>query len=190
MNDFFKNKLSTYKELASIYKLFELKIGNGELFPEEIIQCKDTLVDKIINIPHPKTDVQDIVFEEYRKQSADLKKLAYKILIEKFNEKYSSLDARQKNLLREFIYNSADVSSFRSYVNTQIDEVKSEISNSVKEIKDKNARIKVNGVLEHINKLKQTKGIISDDHLVQLMKYFELNKEIQQTISAKEKVNG
>jgi len=190
LDEFFKNKLNNYKELASIYKLFEQKTSEGELPPEEIVSCKHTLIERITNKPaQAAVENSDAVFEEYRKQSDDLKKLAYKMMIEKFNEKYESLDIRQKNLLREFIYNSTDIGEFREFVNGQIDEVKTELSENAPKIEDKGTRIKVEGVIEHLNNLKQDKGMIKDDHLVQLMRYFELAKEVKR-VTSKEKVNG
>lgn len=192
LEEFFKNKLTNYKELASIYKLFESETSDGELLPDEKVMCRHTLIEKIINKPTktaPEKPISDSVFEEYRKQSDDLKKLAYKMMIEKFNQKYESLDTRQKNLLREFIYNSTDVASFRSFVNDQINEVKTELSKNATKIKDKGTQIKVVGVLEHLDKLKQTKGTIKDEHLVQLMRYFQLTKEVNRVIETKGVLN-
>jgi len=190
VDEFFKNKLTNYKELASIYKIFESKTTDGELPPDEKVQCKHTLIDRIVSKSAPLLAKEsDTVFEEYRKQSDDLKKLAYKMMIEKFNQKYQSLDTRQKDLLREYIYNSTDISAFRSFVNNQIDQVKIELSGNIPKLGDKGTSIKVKGILEYLDKLKQDKGIIKDDHLVQLLQYFELAKEVKRVVS-KEKVNG
>jgi len=189
IDEFFKNKLSNYKELASVYKLFEASLRTeGDLQPLEKIQCRQTLIERISNKPVISPEVNDAMFDEYRKQSDDLKKLAYSLMIEKFNKKYQSLDIRQKNLLREFIYNATDVASFRVFINTQIDEIKAELSENVSKIEDTGTRIKVEGMIEHINELKHDKGAIKDDHLVQLMKYFELTKEVKRATS--EKING
>jgi len=190
IDEFFKYKLSNYKELASIYKLFESINGEGELPPDEKVQCRHALIEKIVNKPTVVSDDPDNVFEEYRQQSDDLKKLAYKLIIEKFNQKYQSLDIRQKNLLREFIYNSTDVPIFRSFVNNQIEELKTEFSKNAPKIEDKGTRIKIEGVVGHLDKLKYDKGIIKDEQLVQLMRYFELLKEVKRNIAHKEKVNG
>jgi len=190
IDEFFKNKLINYKELASVYKLFESVLTTeGELLPQEKIQCRQTLIERISNKPVASSEINDSMFDEYRKQSDDLKKLAYSLMIEKFNKKYQSLDDRQKTLLREFIYNSTDISTFRSFINNQIKEIKIELSGNASKIEDDGTRIKVEGMIKHIDELKHDKGSIKDEDLIQLMKYFELAKEVKRATS-KETVNG
>ena len=48
-------------------------------------------------------DVKDSLIEQYGKYDKDLKLLTFKILLEKFNEKYINLLPEQKNILKEFI---------------------------------------------------------------------------------------
>lgn len=192
---FFRSKLGTYKELASIYKLFESVTDETvELLPAEKVQCRQTLIECIsgnVKVVKKSENENDKVFEEYRKQSDELKELAYRSMINKFNEKYSSLNSRQKTLLREFIYNVANTNSFREYVNKEVDIVKEELNQLVSKIEDANTKIKVEGISEHIDKIKSGK-VVKDNQLLQLMKYYELVKEIENVIATPkvEKLDG
>ena len=191
LEEFFRSKLGTYKELASIYKLFESAADKtSEFAPAEKVQCRQTLIERISGTAKvtKKTDdtENDKLFEEYRKQSDELKELAYRSMVKNFNEKYSSLDTRQKTLLREFIYNVSNTNSFREYVNTEVDVVKEELNQLVSKIKDSATKIKVEGIAEHIDRIKNGK-VVKDTQLLQLMKYYELVKEIK-SVTATPKV--
>jgi hypothetical protein len=43
---------------------------------------------------------QDELLESYQSQPKDIRLLAYKLLVDKFNEKYSVLDESQKQLVK------------------------------------------------------------------------------------------
>lgn len=193
LDEFFSNKLTNYKELASIYLLFESATDEtGELSPVKKVQCKHTIIENITGTPVAKPEeVKNETLDEFRKQNDDLRKLTYKIMLDKFNEKYQGLDARQKELLREYIYNVSNTNQFRDYVDTQIDVVKDELTKISPKIEDKSTRIKVEGVAEQIEKLKKGK-VVKEEQLVQLMKYYELAKEVKKVAKCPkgEKVNG
>ena len=184
--------LNNYKNFASIYQLFESATSDdGELSPSEKVQCKNTLIEHITkkSILSKKVNVDeaDKILDEYKKMTEDLRLLTYKIMLDKFNEKYNSLDDAQKELLREYIYNVSNTNSFRKYVDNEIKRIKEEILSFIPKIKDKTTYIKVNGVISNIDKLKHGK-VVSENQLVQLMRYFELAKEIKRIV-LKEKVN-
>lgn len=180
IEEFFRNKLHTYKDLASIYKLFEVEMNEGELPPKENVQCKHTLIERITG-KVPEVLSNKSIVDDYKKQTEDIRMLAYKMMIDKFNEKYSNLNENQKNLLREFIYNVSNTNSFREYVDIEIDKLKKELKILILEIKDKSTKIKVKGIIEQIDNLKRGK-VVGDNQLVQLMRYYELEKEIRKTI--------
>ena len=188
IEEFFRNKLNTYKDLASIYKLFEVEMNEGDLPPKESVQCKHTLIERITG-KVPEVLSNKSISEDYRKQTEDVRMLAYKMMIDKFNEKYSDLNESQKNLLREYIYNVSNTNSFRKYVDIEIDKLKKELKTIVPKIADKSTKIKVKGIIEQVDTLKRGK-VVRDDQLVQLMRYYELVKEIKKINCSKEKVNG
>jgi len=196
VDEFFRSKLPNYKNLASIYQLFEAATSeDGELPPAEKVQCQSTLIEHIIGTQtqptKPEVSENDKAIEEYKKMTEDLRLITYKTMTEKFNEKYDGLDSAQKNLLREYIYNVSNTNQFREYVDAEVDRVNDEVTQLIPKIEDKATQIKVEGVIPNIEKLKRGK-VVSEEQLVQLMRYFELLKEVKKVVDCpnKEKVNG
>lgn len=172
-SDFFKNKLHNYKNLASIYNLFESTNESHELLPNEILQFKKTIIE---NITISKNEIEN-VYQKFDDQEDDLKKLTYKLMVENFNKKYKTLDVNQKELLREYIYNASDVHNFKKFVINEIEKIKSKLIKSNEKIDDKVTNIKIKGIIEHIDTIKPKK-FVNEKSLISLMKYYELLKEI------------
>ena len=59
-------------------------------------------------------------FSEYDK---DVRSLTYRILLEKFNDKYDNLSVDQKQVLKEFIYSVDSTPSLRNFYNSKIKEL-------------------------------------------------------------------
>jgi len=82
MEDFFKYRVNNYREMASVFKLFEY---NQSTSPKEYVTCKNTILETIT-----KNDVE-IVTEstdkEYTSQPKEVRMLAYKFLVDSFNSK-------------------------------------------------------------------------------------------------------
>jgi len=196
IDEFFRSKLPSYKNFASIYQLFEAATNEeGELRPTDKVQCASTIIEHVTGkqlkpIKPIEVSENDKVLDEYKKMTEDLRMLTYKTMLDKFNDKYKGLDDAQKNLIREYIYNVSNTNQFRDYVDKEVERVKSDVMTLVPKIEDKATRIKVEGVIPNIDKLKRGK-VVNENQLVQLMKYFELLKEIKRaTTPKKEKVNG
>lgn len=193
LDSFFSSKIPTYKVLASIYMLFESLSDNVELSPDKKVDCKHSILEHMNGNKASlnKKEVVDDYLEEYMKVNDDLKKLSYKIMLEKFNDKYKVLNDHQKNLLREYIFNVSDVSVFRNFVDSEVDYVKENLEKMSPKIEDKTTRIKVEGIVDYIDNLKKGK-VVKDEQLVSLMTYYELMKEVKKVIKCpkQEKVNG
>jgi hypothetical protein len=97
INNFLSSPVTNYKILASIHKLFEGK-KNDILDIKDVFDSKLTLVEHISsNSPSTLKEKEDKLVEEYRKQEKDLRLLTYKILVETFNKKYTTLDESQRD---------------------------------------------------------------------------------------------
>ena len=193
IDGFFSSKVPNYKVLASIYMLFESVSGSsGEMSPDKRVDCKHTVLEHILDNKKiiDKKEVINESIEEFMKLNDDLRKLSYKVMLDKFNDKYKSLDSRQKNLLREYIY-TQNIVAFRDFVNSEIDYVKEILDKMSPKIGDKTTRIKVEGIVDYIDRLKKGKSV-KDEQLVSLMTYYELIKEIKKIIKCSnlEKING
>ena len=121
---------------------------------------------------------KDIILEEFSTYDNDTRILTYKILLEKFNEKYDSLNPAQKEVLKEFINSVDSTPSLREFYNKKIIELKSQLNEQSKETKDKATKIKIQEVAKLLTELNKTEKV-DNDNLVDLLQYYELINEIK-----------
>lgn len=178
INNFLSSPVTNYKILASIHKLFEGK-KNHILDVKDVFDSKITLVEHISsNSQISKVAKQDKLVEEYKKQEKDLRLLTYKILVETFNKKYTSLNESQKGLLREYINNVTNTSKFNEYYESQLVETITTLHSMYKSMKDKITKIKLRETINVLKKQKIGKKI-TDEQVSALMMSYELIKEIK-----------
>jgi hypothetical protein len=182
LDDFFRPKLENYKLLASIYKIFQSKSLNESISPEDVVNSKFTIIDNIMGLYQKASEqLDDVIINEYTKQDEDLRLLTYKILVEKFNEKYSGLDAQQKTLIKEYINNISQSQSLISYVKAEIPVVQAQLNKRIKRIDDKVIQIKINEVINQLKLMKEFKNY-NDTHIEVMLQSYELVKEIDKII--------
>ena len=172
VNNFFKAKITDYKVMASIFNLLENKNATAL----SIVNSKVTLLEHITE--KQVKAKKNVVLETFNKQDKDTRLLTYKVLLEKFNDKYSGLQDNQKTLLKEYVNSVTNSPSLKSYINQEIKEVKKTITGYSKKVEDKAVVIK----------LKETKGMIkplckkssvNDDNVINLLNYYELVNELK-----------
>ncbi len=179
IEDFFKTKVDTYKVYGAIFTLIESQVSKQYSNTKQIITNKLTLLEHVTKESLTERKVASKVVEEFMKEDKEIRSLAYKILIEKFNDKYSDLSTEQKDLLKEYINNISDTVQLKTYLNTKLLEVKSEISSLKVGIKDKVTQIKLAEVLNFIKPI-GPKEAVKDETLVGLMQYYQLIQEIKE----------
>jgi len=178
LEEFFRTKISNYKNLAAAYNLFEHS-NSKNASPEKIVRNRFTLIEHITGGSKNKRANEKNRLMEYSKQDKDLRLLSYKILVDKFNEKYDNqLSAKQKKLIKEYINNITNVAGVKSYVDSEIPKVKNELKNNSKYIKDKITKIKINEVINQVDKIRDAKKL-KDNHVISLMRMYELIKEVK-----------
>ena len=74
IEDFFKYRVSNYKENASIYKLFEHENSDN---PKQYVDCKSTLMESLITSNNPSNTIETTINEEYSKQPKEVRLLAW-----------------------------------------------------------------------------------------------------------------
>jgi hypothetical protein len=178
LDDFFKAKIETYKIYASVYTLIENQLSNQLNNTKQIISNKLTLLEHITKESLTERKVASKVVEEFLKEDKEIRILAYKILIEKFNEKYSVLSTEQKEVLREYINNVSDTTKLRTYLNTRLLEVKTELTHLKETVQDKVLKIKLNEVLNFVKPIGANDSI-KDEVLIGLMQYYQLISELK-----------
>ena len=178
VDDFFRVPIRDYKQFAALYCLLEAQSSDNVVEPEFLINNRTTILEHLTSTKHDEENVKDELIEEYSKYDKDLRLLTFKILLEKFNKNYSNLLPEQKLLLKEFITSSNSTTKLRKIVNTQITNIKEEISALSSKVKDDVVKIKLQEVLKNI-KLIPNSQKIKDSNLVDLMLYYDLVKELK-----------
>ena len=121
---------------------------------------------------------KNVVLENFDKQDKDTRLLTYKVLLEKFNDKYSGLQDNQKTLLKEYVNSVSNSPALKSYLNQEIKEVKKNLTKYSKKVEDKVIAIKLNETKEIIKPLCK-KTSVSDDNVINLLNYYELVNELK-----------
>jgi len=177
LNNFFGSKIKNYKELAALYTLIEGVNSSNDVNTKQLIENKITLL-QFLTEKEVTNKQKDIVLEEFSTYDKDTRILTYKILLEKFNDKYDSLSNPQKNVLKEFINSVDSTPSLRKFYNSKITELKDQLNIESKNIKDKATKIKIVEISKFLVELKKTDRI-DNDNLVDLLQYYELANEIK-----------
>ena len=174
-NKISKIRINNYKELASIYKLFEYnEIDN----PKELLECKSSIVDHL-NGKSEITLKLSPLLEKYKNYDKDVRLLTYKLLVDKFNTKYSNLDENQKNILNKYITHVNDSESIKSHLELIIPKIKKDLKEQVSKISDKATKIKVDKLSEMLCNIESIK-VIKESHILSVLRYYDLIKELKQ----------
>lgn len=177
---FFNARLPYYKVYASIFKLFQSESLIEEFNPVEIVDNRYTLVEHILrDSKQAKKLAENVISDEER----DLRLLAYGILVDKFNKKYTDLNKKQKDLLREYINNVSNTNGLREYINSEVDIIEKNLKRSVPNVTDKVTRIKLKEAINQLPNIKKGK-IVKDNQVVALMRYYQLLKELHNVINS------
>jgi hypothetical protein len=181
IEEMLKAPVRNYRVLASIYKAFEDVVSSECRFDvKEVYQAKNCIVEHIIDKPNKVTHSEDELINYYQTQTEDIRLLTYKLLCEKFNDKYTSvLDDQQKVVLREYICNVANTNNFDVFVKGRVTEIKKSLTEVVSKIKDSDVmKIKIREVVNQLDKINPSK-IVKDNHVMVLMLSYELLKEVK-----------
>ena len=177
VEDIFKTKISEYKEIASLYKLIECYNSDLVNNPNEVIDIKVNLMEYLTQSTVDKNKVADTILEEFGTYDKDLRVLTYKILLEKFNSKYSELNSNQKRILREYI-NSIDSTSYlKEFYNKEVAQLHIQLTERSKTINDKVLKIKLDEVKKFLTPLSKTDKV-SSENLVDLLQFYSLTEKL------------
>lgn len=178
LEDFFAIKVRDYKPLAALYCLMEAQNNSELVNPNFIVNNKVTILEHLTSDNQDANDVKDTLIEEYSKYDKDLRLLAYKLLLEKFNDKYKDLLPEQKNILKEFITSVSSTNRLRDLINKEIGVIKERIEALADKVNNEVTKIKLNEVISNISEVSK-KEKVNESHLVNLMQYYELINELK-----------
>lgn len=174
-NDMAKTHINNYKVLASINMLFE---NEETANPKQIMECKLVIVDHVLLTERVKPQADELM-EAFTAQPKDIRLLSYKLLVDKFNEKYSVLDESQKQLLNKYIVNVNDTTALKEYIQKIIPGIKSDLAAQSKTITDQVTKIKVSKLSEMLCNVESMKTI-KESHVLSLLRYFDLVRELKE----------
>lgn len=181
LKEFFAARIPSYKIYASIYKNFDAAVNgiNDTTTIEELAGSQFTIVEHLSGKTSNKeikenTELANVI----RSQEDDIRFLSYKILVERFNEKYKGLDEPQRKLLQEYIYNISNTSKLKTYTQAESERLSKEISKLAKSVTNKVVRIKLAEVISQLDKIK-TAQVIKENHMTALLIGYEILKELK-----------
>lgn len=169
--DLFSSKVNNYVVYASIYKLFE---GINTISADEKTESYFNIVEQITT----KTKVENKSFVP-TELDKDVRVLSYRVLLEKFNKKYTNLSKQQKDILKEYINNISNTNKFHMIVEKKLTTLRGTLSKKIPKIKDKVLKIKLNEAVNCMDKFCASDAKVAEDKsVVQLLRYYELDKEL------------
>lgn len=181
LDDFFKAKIKDYKVSAAIYTILEAANSKSVVDTDQLFSNKEIVLEHVTENPINKLP-EDSPIKDFIQEDRDVKVLTYKFLVERFNQKYDTLSTQQKDILKEYINNISDTVQLKEFLNTKLAEVKSTLTKLSSKVSNKVTAIKLQEVVKNIEPISARQSI-KDDHLITLMQYYELVKEIRNTLT-------
>jgi len=178
INEFFNHKLPNYKIYAAFYTLLEITNTPEAIDPEQTINNKVTILEHLTAAKITEGKVRDEVMSEFENADKDVRLLAYKLVLENFNEKYDTLHPKQKSILKEYITSIDNTPRLREFYTNKVTEIKNELAILNKKTKNQATKIKIDEIITVINPpAKNAK--ITDNDLVDLLQYYDLINELE-----------
>lgn len=173
LESFFSQRINNYITNASIYMLM------AGTTPSNEIKCRYNLVEGIVGLPKKQVSESHTIYQE---QDKDIRLLSYKILIEKFNEKWgSNLSSKQRNLLKEYINNISNTTKLKDYLISEISKSTAIINSLANKIDSTVVKIKLKEVSTQMKAITIANNI-KDKYIISLMRTYDLIKEIKNVI--------
>ena len=146
---------------------------------------EQTIANKLVLLEHLSASTKvakptDAFMNEFAKEDKDTRILAYKILLERFNDKYADFSNSKKSILKEYINNVDNTNKLKEFYNSKINEIKGELVTLNKTTKNKITKIKINEVTTLLVELGKNDKV-TNDQIVNLLQYCDLLEELHLT---------
>ena len=130
-----------------------------------------TIVEHILS-KNPVKQKEDI------KENKDIRILASKLMIDKFNKKYSNLSVNQQKMLREYINNVTNTVTLKEYIKQESRNLIGQLTKLKNVVPNKILRIKIHEVTNLLKDLSE-RHAIKDKDVLTMLRYYELVKELK-----------
>lgn len=172
LKQFLSCRVPSYKIYASIYRIFDSAVASPD---DGFSQIHEVVSSRFVAIEHLKGTLKEeqIIKENgyiqvMREQDKEVRDLSYKFLLEKFNDRYSVFNPKQKQLLREYINKGTEPEKFRNLIAEEANWLIGKLTDSLSSIDSDVTRIKITEVITQLKNI-QTKNIIQDNHVTALL---------------------
>jgi hypothetical protein len=181
LKDFLSCKIPAYKIHASIYKTFisESKYSNDTIMNiQEVASARFMLIEHLLGHAQSKqAQKESALLEEFKNQTEDLRLLSYKILIDRFNEKYDGLNEKQKDLLREYINDASNQKTLLTYIQKEVPTLQKQLKYKLADVEDRVMQIKLSEVVTQMDTIGKHKSV-KDSEITAIMIAYQILKEI------------
>lgn len=170
IESFFRSRVTNYKLHASVYNIFEHAEADE---PAKYIRNKFLVIEHVQSTKKLQETKHKLINE-----NDDIRILASKMIIDKFNTKYGHLTAPQKRILKEYINNVTNSEKLKTYINKQSKDIRKELTSLKQSIPSKVMRIKISEVVKLLSSLSK-KHITEDKDVLTMLRYYELINELK-----------
>lgn len=181
IEEFLSCKISSYKLHASIYKTFitEAKYGGDAILNiQDVASARFTLIEHLIGTGRKgNKNKESALLEQFKNQTEDLRLLTYKIMIDRFNEKYENLNDKQKSLLREYINDVSGTNTLVNYISEEVPALRNSIKKKSARLTDRVMQIKINEVISQLSIIGNNRTV-KDNEVTALMIAYQIDKEL------------
>jgi hypothetical protein len=177
LDNFFKAKIDNYKPYASMYVVLESQF-NRDSNVNQVLTSKINMLEHICGESVKEKPASAQILEEFMNQDKEIRLLAYKILVEKFNKKYNVMSETQKDILKEYINNISDTKNLKVYLNKRLNEVKIELTEISNKVSDQVTSIKLKELVKLVKPIHENESI-KDETVSTLLQYYDLINEIK-----------
>lgn len=178
IEEFFKSKINNYTQYAAAYNIIEAKNATEFINPSQVVENKLAILEHLTRSEINKDDARERIMEEYSEMDKGSRLMIYRILLEKFNKKYSTLNTKQKDILKEYINNVSNTVKLREFVNNNYTSLRKELTELSKKVEDKTIQIKLTEVISLLQPIDK-KSNVKDEYVISLLQYNQLVEELK-----------
>ena len=140
----------------------------------ELTKSRITILENITS-KTPTTVINETV--DLSTQPKDLRLLSQKLLVEKFNKKYSDLNDSQKVILREYISNVSNTNNFKSMVQAEAVALREIFTKNIHRVQDKSLKIKLAEIVNLLDEYENIKKV-EENHVSAILRYYSLIEDL------------
>ena len=119
----------------------------------------------------------DELMNEFSHYDKDTRILTYRILLDKFNNKYSDFSNNKKSILKEFINSVDNTTKLKDFYNIKINELKIDLTKLNKKTTNPVTKIKINEITNLLIELGKNDKV-NNNNIVNLLQYCDLIEEL------------